>query len=46
MIQRSGFVDIVVEPKDESREFIKDWVPGARMDDYIRSAVIMARNAG
>lgn len=42
MLEKSGFIDIVVEPKDESREFIKDWVPGANMDNYIQSAVIKA----
>ncbi|CAM4449041.1 arsenite methyltransferase [Paenibacillus phoenicis] len=42
MLQSSGFNDIVVEPKDESREFIQDWVPGASMEDYIQSAVIKA----
>lgn len=42
MLQKSGFEGIIVEPKNESREFIKDWVPGANMDDYIQSAVIKA----
>jgi len=42
MLHRSGFVDIIVEPKDESREFIKDWIPGANINDYIQSAVIKA----
>ncbi|NBD23072.1 arsenite methyltransferase [Paenibacillus glycinis] len=42
MLRTSGFENIVVEPKDNSREFIKDWVPGANMDDYIQSAVIQA----
>ncbi|OXS57382.1 arsenite S-adenosylmethyltransferase [Cohnella sp. CIP 111063] len=42
MLRKSGFVDISVEPKDESREFIKDWVPGANINEYIQSAVIKA----
>ena len=42
MLRQSGFVEIIVEPKDESREFIKDWVPGANINDYIQSAVIKA----
>jgi arsenite methyltransferase len=42
MLNLSGFTDIVVEPKDESREFIKDWVPGANIEDYTLSAVIKA----
>ncbi|KRE96462.1 arsenite S-adenosylmethyltransferase [Paenibacillus sp. Soil766] len=41
-LQKSGFRSIVVEPKDDSREFIKDWVPGANVDNYIQSAVIKA----
>lgn len=43
MLKQSGFVDISIEPKDESKEFIKDWVPGANMDKYIVSAVIEAK---
>ncbi|WP_028609136.1 arsenite methyltransferase [Paenibacillus harenae] len=43
MLQASGFSDIVVEPKDESREFIKDWAPGGNLEDYIQSAVIRAK---
>jgi arsenite methyltransferase len=39
MLSKSGFKDISVEAKDESREFIKDWIPGANIDDYIVSAV-------
>ncbi|NOU67812.1 arsenite methyltransferase [Paenibacillus sp. LMG 31461] len=41
-LQRSGFQNIIVEPKDDSREFIKDWVPGANVDNYIQSAIIKA----
>lgn len=42
MLIRSGFTDVVVEPKDESKTFIKDWVPGANVENYIVSAVIKA----
>ncbi|AIQ18494.1 arsenite S-adenosylmethyltransferase [Paenibacillus sp. FSL H7-0357] len=42
MLRESGFADIRIEPKDESRTFIKDWVPGANVDQYIVSAVIKA----
>lgn len=41
-LQQAGFQQIIVEPKDESRSFIKDWVPGGNMDDYIQSAIIKA----
>jgi hypothetical protein len=40
MLLQSGFTDIVVEPKDESKEFIRDWVPGANIENYIVSAGI------
>ncbi|WP_342576956.1 arsenite methyltransferase [Paenibacillus sp. FSL M8-0142] len=42
MLQQSGFTDISVEPKDESKDFIKDWVQGSNIEDYIVSAVIKA----
>ncbi|MGF7047222.1 SAM-dependent methyltransferase [Paenibacillus sp. DS2015] len=42
MLQQSGFIDISIEPKDESRSFIKDWVPGSNIDNYITSAFIKA----
>ncbi|BDG48610.1 arsenite methyltransferase [Parageobacillus sp. KH3-4] len=42
MLQQSGFTQITIEPKDESKEFIKDWVPGTDIADYIVSAVIKA----
>jgi arsenite methyltransferase len=42
MLQSSGFSNIRIESKDESRTFIKDWIPGASIDDYIVSAVIQA----
>jgi arsenite methyltransferase len=42
MLTQSGFIDVVVEPKDESKAFIKDWVPGSNVQNYIASAVIKA----
>jgi arsenite methyltransferase len=44
-LKNSGFNDIVIEPKDDSKEFIKDWIPGAQVDLYIVSAVIKAVKA-
>lgn len=40
MLLQSGFTDVVVEPKEESKTFIKDWVPGANVENFIVSAVI------
>jgi arsenite methyltransferase len=40
MLTQSGFTNVVVEPKDDSKTFIKDWVPGANVENYIVSAVI------
>jgi arsenite methyltransferase len=42
MLRQSGFEQVSIEPKDESREFIQDWVQGANLSDYIVSAVIKA----
>jgi hypothetical protein len=38
----AGFVDIAIVPKDESREFIRDWAPGQNVEDYVLSATIEA----
>jgi arsenite methyltransferase len=42
MLERAGFVDIVIEPKDQSREFIQDWEPGRKLEDYVLSASMTA----
>jgi len=42
MIADAGFSDVRIEPKDESREFIKDWAPGRGVEDYVVSATIEA----
>ena len=42
MLQAAGFVDIDVRPKDESREFIQEWEPGKKLDDYVLSASMSA----
>jgi arsenite methyltransferase len=42
MLSEVGFTDIRIQPKDESKTFIRDWVPGARLEDYLVSALIEA----
>ena len=42
MLREAGFTDIVIMPKDESREFISDWAPGRGVEDYVQSATIEA----
>lgn len=42
MMQQAGFKQIQITPKDESREFIKDWAPGSNVEDYVISASIQA----
>lgn len=37
-----GFTDINIEPQEESRMFIKDWVPGSDAENYVVSAKITA----
>ena len=41
-IDVAGFTRIKIEPKDESREFIRDWAPGRGVGDYVVSATIEA----
>ncbi len=40
MLSAAGFVEVRVTPKDESREFIRDWAPGRPVTDYVVSANI------
>jgi arsenite methyltransferase len=42
IMQQAGFIQIVINPKDESREFIKDWSPGRNIEEYVMSATIEA----
>ena len=38
MLREAGFEDIRINPKDESREIIGEWVPGKNAGDYVVSA--------
>jgi len=42
MLVNAGFTNIRINPKDESREFIRDWSSGANLADFILSATIEA----
>ncbi len=42
MIKEAGFNQIRIEPKDESKAFIRDWAPDHNITDYVVSASIEA----
>lgn len=42
MLARTGFEKIRIEPKAESKTFIRDWMPGSKIEDYVVSATIEA----
>lgn len=41
-IKDAGFTSVNIQPKDESREFIRDWAPGRGVESYVVSATIEA----
>ena len=42
MLRKAGFEKIKIAPKDTSRSFIREWLPGKRIEDYLVSATIEA----
>ena len=46
ILENSGFEQINIAPKDESKDFIKDWAPGRGVEDYVLSATIEAVKPG
>ena len=42
MLRQAGFDKIKIAPKDTSRSFIREWLPGKRTEDYLVSAMIEA----
>jgi len=41
-MQDAGFKEIKITPKDETKDFIKDWAPDTNITDYVVSAHIEA----
>ncbi len=46
MLREAGFVDIDIRAKEDSREFIRSWEPGHKLEDYVLSASMMATKPG
>ena len=42
MLARVGFTEIQVQPVASSAEFIADWAPGRKVEEYVVSATIEA----
>jgi arsenite methyltransferase len=43
MLAAAGFVDIDISAKEDCREFIREWQPGTKIEDYVLSANMTAR---
>ena len=41
-LRKAGFEKIEIAPKDTSRFFIREWLPGKQIEDYLVSATIEA----
>jgi len=46
ILQEVGFEQISINARSESRQFIQQWVPGMKIEDYIVSASITAIKPG
>jgi arsenite methyltransferase len=42
ILMQAGFTEIVIEPQEASRSYIKDWVPDSDSENYVVSAKIKA----
>ncbi len=43
VLEATGFRDVRIQVKQESRAFIRDWMPGSGAENYVASATIEAR---
>lgn len=46
LLRAAGFEQVSIQLKPESREFIKEWVPGSGAEDVVASATIEATKPG
>ena len=46
LLRVAGFEDIRIEVKEESRAFIRDWMPGSGAENYVASATTEAVKPG
>ena len=42
ILDAAGFINVAIEPKDDSRSFIERWAPGRDLTEYVVSAAITA----
>ena len=41
-LQQAGFVNVTIQEKPGSRQFIRDWAPGRGIENFVTSATIEA----
>ena len=46
LLREAGFTEIRIDVKEASREFIRDWLPGSSVEQYVASATIEAVKPG
>lgn len=45
-LQDAGFADVEIEVNEQSRAFIRDWVPGSGAEAYVAAATVRATRPG